>query len=64
MSLQWRKSSRSSNQGNCVEVAFAGDEVLTRDSKDRSGDHMAVSSSSWGAFLASVRRGHFDREIN
>ncbi|GAA2345309.1 DUF397 domain-containing protein [Saccharopolyspora halophila] len=64
MSLQWRKSSRSSNYGNCVEVAFAGDGVLTRDSKDPGGDRLVINTLSWASFLDGLRRGHFDRKIN
>lgn len=62
--LQWRKSTWSSTELNCVEVAFAGDEVLARDSKDRDGHQLVVSSMSWGGFVQGLRRGHFDREIN
>jgi hypothetical protein len=34
--LAWRKSTKSLN-GNCVEVAFADNYVLVRDSKNRQG---------------------------
>lgn len=51
----WRKSSRSSNQGNCVEVAFATPadpaRVAVRDSKNVSGPHILFPADSWAAFL-------------
>lgn len=53
---RWRKSSYSAgNNGNCVEVAFAG---AVRDSKNPSGPALRVNL---GQFLAAVRRGRLDR---
>ncbi|MGH3835772.1 MAG: DUF397 domain-containing protein [Pseudonocardiaceae bacterium] len=46
----WRTSSGSGSA--CVEVAPAG--VLVRDSKDANGPVLAVTTSSWRAFLATV----------
>ncbi|WP_433532651.1 DUF397 domain-containing protein [Micromonospora sp. CA-263727] len=50
--VKWRKSSRSGNQGNCVEVADAlpGGGVGVRDSKDPNGPVLTFSPSSWAAF--------------
>lgn len=39
--LRWRKSSRSNSKGHCVEVAFAAQVVMTRDSKHRDGGVLA-----------------------
>lgn len=50
-SAQWRKSTYS-NQGECVEVAPAPEEVLVRDTKDREGGNLAVLGEAWEAFLA------------
>ncbi|MFE0593572.1 DUF397 domain-containing protein [Micromonospora echinospora] len=57
----WRKSSRSNDQGLCVEVA---DNVVgtlgvvgVRDSKDLTGPTLAVSPPGWSAFVAGLRRG-------
>lgn len=53
---RWRKSTRSANEGNCVEVAdnLAG-VVLVRDSKDRSGPALTFGPESWRMFIAAAR---------
>ncbi|MQA27493.1 MAG: DUF397 domain-containing protein [Micromonosporaceae bacterium] len=56
----WRKSSRSSNQQSCVEVAMTDGSVLLRDSQDRLGPVLGVPSEDWSAFLAALRDGAFD----
>ncbi|NES16352.1 MULTISPECIES: DUF397 domain-containing protein [Micromonospora] len=52
---RWRKSIRSANEGNCVEVAdnLPG-VVLVRDSKDRSGPTLTFTSGAWRGFLTAV----------
>ncbi|MFD5461598.1 DUF397 domain-containing protein [Kitasatospora sp. NPDC127059] len=50
--LAWIKSSYSSNEGGqCVEVAETTAAVLVRDSKDKSGPHLAFTPAAWQAFL-------------
>lgn len=52
----WRKSSRSNDQGLCVEVAINLAEVVgIRDSKDLDGPALAVSPAGWTAFVAGLR---------
>ena len=46
----WRKSLRSA-QGECVEVAENGTEILIRDSKDPSGPVLVCRRDRWTAFL-------------
>ena len=48
----WFKSSYSNAASACVEVRFAGDAVLVRDSKNRvHGPALAVTTTAWAAFL-------------
>ncbi|MFF3856252.1 DUF397 domain-containing protein [Micromonospora sp. NPDC002575] len=50
----WRTSSRSSGNGNCVEVATTGGRVAVRDSKDRRGPTLDFAPAAWGAFVAGL----------
>ncbi|WP_406693251.1 DUF397 domain-containing protein [Saccharopolyspora sp. ID03-671] len=54
--LRARRASadRDRNYGNCVEVAFAGNDVLARDSKDRARRHLVFGQLSWLSFVRGV----------
>ena len=52
----WHKSSYSSDQANCVEVAASTTTVGIRDTKDREGGHLTVPASAWAAFLRVASR--------
>ncbi|MEU7619586.1 DUF397 domain-containing protein [Micromonospora rifamycinica] len=53
----WRKSSRSSAEGNCVEVTDDLPAVVgVRDSKDITGPVLVFSPQSWRSFLHTIRR--------
>lgn len=50
----WRKSSYSSDQYNCVEVAVGGPVIGVRDSKDPHGPVLTVPACRFSAFLQAV----------
>jgi uncharacterized protein DUF397 len=51
----WRTSSYSGGQGNCVEVARKAGRVVVRDTKDRQGPVLQVSSEAWRKLVARVQ---------
>ncbi|MGC5050846.1 DUF397 domain-containing protein [Micromonospora sp. DT48] len=54
----WRKASRSSDQGNCVEVADNLARVVgVRDSKDADGPVLRFDTSQWRCFVNGVKGG-------
>jgi hypothetical protein len=60
MDSRWRKSTRSANGGDCVEVRQV-DGVQVRDSKDRDGPVLTFDTATWTAFVDAVKRGELDR---
>lgn len=55
--VTWRKSSWSTYNGNCVEVAQPGDgRIWVRDTKDvGSGQILVLDATSWRSFLDAVK---------
>jgi len=58
---RWRKSGRSSAQGNCVETAkLSGDVVAVRNSRHPGGPALVFNQAEIRAFLEGVKDGDFD----
>lgn len=56
----WRKSTRSAQQTDCVEVGrTAGQGAAVRDTKDRAAGHFTTTPAQWGAFLSAVKSDRF-----
>ncbi|MFF5172614.1 DUF397 domain-containing protein [Micromonospora sp. NPDC000089] len=56
---KWKKSTRSSGNGQCVEVADLADAVALRDSKDPTGPALLFRREGWTSFLAGAKQGQF-----
>jgi hypothetical protein len=56
----WSKSTRSSGNGACVEVAALDGATAVRDSKNPAGPALAFTPAEWATFTAGVRAGDFD----
>lgn len=58
--LDWRKSSFSKQNGNCVELAqLPAGGVAVRDSKDPHGPALRFTRAEWAAFVAGMSAGEF-----
>lgn len=57
----WRTSSHSGGNGNCVEVAANLPGIIAvRDSKNPAGPELILSAATWAAFTTAIRAGDFD----
>jgi hypothetical protein len=51
----WRRSTYSGSNGNCVEVGADGLAVLVRDTKDLEAGTLAFTGNAWASFTASLK---------
>ncbi len=58
--LDWRKSSFSGANGDCVEVADAGELIAVRHSKEPEQGTIMYSRSELSAFIRGCKAGEFD----
>jgi predicted secreted Zn-dependent protease len=58
--VEFRTSSYSNGQGDCVAVAKDGETVLVRDTKDPNGAALTFTTNEWDAFIKGVKDGEFD----
>jgi hypothetical protein len=56
MYTNWRKSTYSLSNGNCVEVGTGQRMVAVRDSRDPDGPAIGVSPRAWLEFTEQVKR--------
>lgn len=59
-SARWRKSSRTQNNGQCVELAELAGRIAVRDSKDPDGPALLFRPASFAAFLTKAKIGELD----
>ncbi|GAA2270836.1 DUF397 domain-containing protein [Kitasatospora cystarginea] len=58
--FEWRRSSFSGAQSNCIEVADGISGVVpVRDSKDPHGPALLFPADAWSAFVAGIKAGEF-----
>jgi hypothetical protein len=53
--VDWRASSYTGTNGNCVEVGDTARAVLVRDTKNRDGAVLSVTGEVWASFIASLK---------
>jgi hypothetical protein len=59
--LNWKTSSYSSGNGQCVETAKLPDGgMAVRDTKNRDGASLRFTKDEWRAFISGVKNNEFD----
>ena len=57
---RWRKSTRSAQTDQCVEVTSLADHIGVRDSKDPEGPRLGFGRSDWKTFIDGVKANAVD----
>jgi len=58
---KWTKSSRSNNNGACVEVRQLGDLIEVRSSNIPDSPVVPFTGAEWDAFISGAQDGEFNR---
>ncbi|WP_431726946.1 DUF397 domain-containing protein [Verrucosispora sp. TAA-831] len=58
---EWRKSTRSGDNGNCVELRDRDGRVEMRDSKDPTGPTLGFEYDVFASFMDGLKAGRLDR---
>ncbi|TDB97469.1 DUF397 domain-containing protein [Actinomadura sp. 7K534] len=56
MIIEWRKSTRSDDYGNCIELAALPDAIAIRDSKAPDTGHLTLTPRAFARLLAHARQ--------
>ena len=56
MNIKWRKSTRSDDHGNCVELAAFPGAIAVRDSKAPDTGHLTLTREAFTTLVAQVKR--------
>jgi Domain of unknown function (DUF397) len=56
----WRKSTRTQQSGQCVEIATVDQVIGVRDSKDPAGPFLVFTRRAFAAFVRGVAHGELD----
>lgn len=56
---EWRKSTKSQDNGGCVEVADLQRHVAVRDAKNPNGAALVFTAAQWDAFIDGAATGEF-----
>jgi hypothetical protein len=56
----WRKGTRSTNGGNCVEIAACNGLIAVRDSKNRDDAPMVLTREAWLMLGSDIKHGKHD----
>lgn len=56
---KWRTSTKSGNNGGCVEYALVGSHVAIRDSRSPDREPLVFDAHEWGCFLDGAIKGEF-----
>ena len=59
--MKWRKSSRSMQNGSCVEAGLFSQVVATRDSKHRAGGVLTLGLDEWRSLIGQISSDAFKR---